>query len=45
MRVRSAVIMAAVFNFLGVFIMTQLNASVASTISNMVDSAATRMRR
>ena len=37
MRVRSAVIMAAVFNFLGVFIMTQLNASVASTISNMVD--------
>ena len=27
----------AVFNFLGVFIMTQLNASVASTISNMVD--------
>ena len=37
MRVRSAVIMAAIFNFLGVFIMTQLNASVASTISNMVD--------
>ena len=37
MRVRSAVIMAAVFNVLGVFIMTQLNASVASTISNMVD--------
>ena len=36
-RVRSAVIMAAIFNFLGVFIMTQLNASVASTISNMVD--------
>ena len=37
MHVRSAVIMAAVFNFLGVFIMTQLNASVASTISTMVD--------
>ena len=37
MRVRSAVIMAAIFNFLGVFIMTQFNASVASTISNMVD--------
>ena len=37
MRVRAAVIMAAIFNFLGVFIMTQLNASVASTISNMVD--------
>ena len=37
MRVRSAVIMAAIFNFLGVFLMTQFNASVASTISNMVD--------
>ena len=37
MRVRPAVVMAAVFNFLGVFLMTQLNASVASTISNMVD--------
>ena len=37
MRVRSAVIMAAIFNFLGVFLMTQLNPSVASTISNMVD--------
>lgn len=29
--------MSAVFNFLGVFIMTQINSSVASTISNMVD--------
>ena len=37
MRVRSAIIMAAVFNFLGVLIMTHINASVASTISNMVD--------
>ena len=37
MRVRSAVIMAAIFNFLGVFLMTQINASVASTISTMVD--------
>lgn len=37
MRVRSAVIMAAVFNFLGVLLMTHFNASVASTISNMVD--------
>ena len=37
MRVRSAIVMAAVFNFLGVLIMTHINASVASTISNMVD--------
>ncbi len=37
MRVRSAIWMSAVFNFLGVFIMTQINSSVASTISNMVD--------
>ncbi|KAB5607006.1 inorganic phosphate transporter [Bifidobacterium jacchi] len=37
MRVRSAVIMAAVLNFLGVLVMTRINASVASTISTMVD--------
>lgn len=37
LRIRPAVIMAAVLNFFGVFIMTQLNASVVSTISNMVD--------
>ena len=37
MRVRSAIMMSAVFNFLGVFVMTQINSSVASTISNMVD--------
>ncbi len=37
MGVRPAIIMSAVFNFLGVFIMTGINASVASTISNMVD--------
>ena len=37
LRIRPAVIMAAVLNFFGVLIMTQLNASVASTISNMVD--------
>ena len=37
LSVRKSIIMAAIFNFLGVFIMTQLNASVASTISNMVD--------
>ena len=33
---RSAIIMAAVFNFLGVLIMTMVNKSVAETISNMV---------
>ena len=37
MRVRSAILMSAVFNFLGVLIMTHINSSVASTISNMVD--------
>ncbi len=35
--VRAAIWMSAVFNFLGVFVMTQINSSVASTISNMVD--------
>ena len=35
--VRRAIIMAAVFNFLGVFVMTTINASVAATIYNMVD--------
>lgn len=35
--VKKAIWMSAVFNFLGVFIMTQINSSVASTISNMVD--------
>ena len=35
--VRKAIIMAAVFNFLGVLIMTTVNASVAFTIYNMVD--------
>ena len=37
MNVRSAIMMSAVFNFLGVLIMTHINSSVASTISNMVD--------
>ena len=37
MSTRSAIWMSAVFNFLGVFVMTQINSSVASTISNMVD--------
>ena len=32
--------MSAAFNFLGVFVMTQINSSVASTISNMVDFGA-----
>ena len=34
---RTAILMSAAFNFLGVFVMTQINSSVASTISNMVD--------
>jgi PiT family inorganic phosphate transporter len=34
---RNAIIMAAIFNFLGVFVMTMINRSVAMTISNMVD--------
>lgn len=35
--VRKAIIMAAIFNFLGVLIMTSVNTSVAFTIYNMVD--------
>lgn len=35
--VRKAIIMAAIFNFFGVFVMTAINASVAMTIYNMVD--------
>ncbi len=34
---RAAILMAAVFNFLGVLLMTVLNASVAATIYKMVD--------
>lgn len=34
---KAAILMAAVFNFLGVFVMTLVNASVATTIYNMVD--------
>ena len=37
MGVRSAILTSAVFNFLGVLIMTHINSTVASTISNMVD--------
>lgn len=35
--VRKAIVMAAVFNFLGVLLMTYVNKSVAMTIYNMVD--------
>ncbi|HHV50811.1 MAG TPA: inorganic phosphate transporter [Clostridiales bacterium] len=34
---RAAIIMAAVFNFLGVFVMTMFNSTVAQTVYNMVD--------
>ncbi len=37
MNVRSAILTSAVFNSLGVLVMTQINSSVAATISNMVD--------
>ncbi len=37
MGVRSAILMSAVFNFLGVLVMTSVNASVAETITKMVD--------
>lgn len=36
-RPKPAIMMAAAFNFLGVFVMTRLNASVAATIYNMAD--------
>ncbi len=34
---RAAILMAAVFNFLGVLVMTTINSTVAQTIYNMVD--------
>lgn len=37
MRPKSAILMSAALNFAGVLVMTRLNASVATTISNMVD--------
>ncbi|WP_040212167.1 inorganic phosphate transporter [Clostridium polynesiense] len=37
MSPRWAILMAAVFNFLGVLVMTMVNATVAQTIYNMVD--------
>lgn len=36
MSPRSAILMAAVFNFLGVFIMTTINANVEQTIYNIL---------
>lgn len=37
MRAQEAIIMAAIFNFLGVLVMTMINSRVAMTIYNMVD--------
>lgn len=37
MSPRGAIIMAAIFNFLGVFVMTTINSTVAQTIYKMVD--------
>ena len=37
MKPQNAILMAAVFNFFGVFVMTLLNATVAQTITKMVD--------
>lgn len=37
MEARPAILMAAVFNFLGVFVMTMINSTVAMTIKNMVN--------
>ena len=37
MKPKTAIIMAAIFNFLGVFVMTVFNAKVATTIYKMVD--------
>ena len=37
MSPKAAIVMAAVFNFFGVFVMTLLNATVAETITKMVD--------
>ena len=34
---KPAILMSAVFNFLGVFVMSSVNATVAQTIANMVD--------
>lgn len=34
---KTAIIMAAIMNFLGIFVMTMINSSVAETVSKMVD--------
>ena len=34
---KKAILMAAIFNFFGVLVMTMINATVAETIYNMVD--------
>lgn len=39
LSVRKAIILAAVFNFLGIFLMTTINAKVAVTVANTVDFA------
>ena len=44
MSPRAAIFMAAVFNFLGVFVMTLINATVAETITKMVDFGSNRHR-
>ena len=41
MSVQSAVLMAATFNFLGLFLMTMINSKVAQTIYNMVNFGGT----
>lgn len=37
MSAKKSIILAAVFNFLGVFIMTSINTKVATTVANLVD--------
>ena len=37
MSAKRSIVLAAIFNFLGVFVMTSINATVATTIANMVD--------
>jgi len=37
MSADKAILMAAIFNFIGVFVMTKLNASIATTIYNIAD--------
>ena len=37
MSAKKAIVLAAVFNFFGVFIMTSINAKVAVTVANLVD--------